>query len=99
MDLVSRYDHASARHLIADQLGIEIFALGDETHLLGDNPLACSFHLSHGLVLSYVKRDAGESADGKRDRLAVRFPFRHYPQRSQGLLSARGYPANTPSDT
>ena len=48
MDLVGRDDHAAAGDLVADQLGVEVFALGDETHLVGDDALAGGFHLRHG---------------------------------------------------
>ena len=47
VDFVGRDDHASACHFGADKFGIEIFALGDEVHFLGDNALAGGFNLSH----------------------------------------------------
>ena len=43
---VGRDDEAPARDLVADQLGRELFALGDAVHLGGDGALAGAVHLS-----------------------------------------------------
>ena len=48
VDRVGGDDHAAAGDLVADQLGVEVLALGDEAHLVGDDALAGGFHLRHG---------------------------------------------------
>ena len=48
---VGRDDHAAAGDLVADQLGVEVFAAGDEVHLVGDGPLAGGFQLRHDSLL------------------------------------------------
>ena len=48
VDLVGGDDHAAAGHLVADQFGVEVLALGDEAHLVGDDALAGGFELRHG---------------------------------------------------
>src|SRR5262249_46471744 len=50
---VRRNDHAAARHLIADQFRRQVFALGDEVHLVGDNALAGGFELGHNVSPSF----------------------------------------------
>ena len=53
VDLVGRDDHPAARDLGADQLGLELLALGDELHLGRDDALAGHFDLGHdGNVLA-----------------------------------------------
>src|SRR5262249_7756490 len=48
VDLVGGDDHAPAGHLVADQLGLEVLALGDEGHLLGDDAPAGGVQLGGG---------------------------------------------------
>ena len=47
VDRVGRDDHAAAGDLGADQLRVEVFALGDVLHLGGDDALAGGFELGH----------------------------------------------------
>ena len=48
MNGVGGDDHAAAGHLVADEFDVEILAVGDETHFIGNNALAGGFDLSHG---------------------------------------------------
>src|SRR5262249_36182581 len=58
--LVGGDDHPAAGHLVADQLGLEVLALGDEGHLVGDHAPA------GGLKLGGVGRGHGEdSCEGR----------------------------------
>ena len=75
VDRVGRDDHAAAGDLVADQFGVEVLALGDEVHFVGDDALAGGFELRHGSG-SPGKRD-GRQAGGRREaasRMAIRFP-------------------------
>ena len=44
---VGRNDHASGGNFVADELGRNLFALGDEDHLFGEQALARKVHLRH----------------------------------------------------
>ena len=47
MDRVGRNDHAAAGHLVADQLRVQVLALGDEMHFGCNDALAGGFELRH----------------------------------------------------
>jgi len=65
---VGRDDHAAARDLGTNQVGVEVFPLGDEVHLRSDRALAGSFELGHGCKSPWV---CAEGA--KRQALSRRF--------------------------
>ena len=49
---VGRDDHASGGHFVADELGRNLLALGDEDHLFGEQAFARKVHLRHVGVAS-----------------------------------------------
>ncbi len=47
---VGRDDHVAGSNFVADQLGRDLLALGDEEHLFGEQALAGKVHLRHVAV-------------------------------------------------
>ena len=106
MDRVGRDDHAAAGHLVADQLGVEVLALGDEAHLVGDDALAGRFDLGHGIAS--LKELRGECRpEGREDRRGEEretcrrvqrfaFPRRHYPDQVPRVWSQPAKRQRTP---